>query len=101
VPWAAPIISLGTLVYAIISARSKATAERVADVEERVDKLEDRTTTIETDFRHLPDKDSTNRLEVGLAELKADVRVVAEGLKPVAAISNRLQEFLLEQARQK
>lgn len=61
----------------------------IADVTRRVDR-------IETVMSHLPDKDVTQRLELALAGVKGELAVLAERLHPVAAISDRLQEFMLE-----
>ncbi len=59
----------------------------------------DRLTTIEGQLKHLPDAESAHRMEVAIARLEGNLEVMAERLKPVAAISERLQEFLLEQAK--
>lgn len=66
---------------------------------EKVDKVEDRVSRLENDFRHLPDRDSVHAIQLSLSDLKGELRGLNEQLKPVAAISERLQEFLLEQAK--
>lgn len=58
-----------------------------------------RLTTIEGELRHLPDAQSAKRTEVALSEVRGELQVLSERLKPVAAISERLQEFLLEEAK--
>jgi septal ring factor EnvC (AmiA/AmiB activator) len=66
---------------------------------EKVDKAEDRIAKLENEFRHLPDRDSVHRIELSLSAVKGELKALGEQLKPVAAISDRLQEFLLEQAK--
>jgi hypothetical protein len=66
---------------------------------EKVDKVEDRVTRLENEFRHLPDRNSVHSIQLSLGDLKGELRAMGEQLKPVAAISERLQEFLLEQAK--
>ncbi|SIP95831.1 DUF2730 family protein [Bosea sp. TND4EK4] len=66
---------------------------------EKIDKVEDRVSALENEFRHLPDRGSVHTIQLSLAELKGEMRAMGEQLKPVAAISERLQEFLLEQAK--
>lgn len=66
---------------------------------EKVDKVEDRTARLENDFRHLPDRDSVHRMEVSLTELRGELKSMGEQLRPVAAIADRVQDFLLEQAK--
>lgn len=59
--------------------------------------LEARTVRLENELLHLPDREQTHRLELSIAELKGHITGLDERLKPVAAISDRLQEFLLNQ----
>ncbi|MBA4271054.1 MAG: hypothetical protein C0447_16820 [Methylobacterium sp.] len=66
---------------------------------EKVDKVEDRVSRLENEFRHLPDRNSVHSIQLSLSDLKGELRGLNEQLKPVAAISERLQEFLLEQAK--
>lgn len=66
---------------------------------EKIDKVEDRVAALENEFRHLPDRSSVHTIQISLADLKGELKAMGEQLKPVAAISERLQEFLLEQAR--
>ncbi|SFD78094.1 Protein of unknown function [Bosea sp. CRIB-10] len=68
---------------------------------EKIDKVEDRVAALENEFRHLPDRGSVHTIQLSLAELKGEMRAMGEQLKPVAAISERLQEFLLEQANRR
>lgn len=67
----------------------------------RIDELEDRLLRMESNFQHLPDKDVSHRMELAIQEMKGELGMITERLKPVAAISERLQEFLLEQAKVK
>lgn len=71
----------------------------IAQLINRIDRLEDRATRLEGDVAHLPDKDITHRLELSLNALKTDVAVMSERLKPVTAIAVRLQEAILEKAQ--
>jgi hypothetical protein len=82
------------LVLSLLNLRSQAGRETRA----RLDRHEARIASLETDLRHMPDLKSMQRLEVGLTELRGEMRAMAEALKPVAKISDRLQEFLLENA---
>lgn len=66
---------------------------------DKADKIEDRVAALENEFRHLPDRSSVHTIQLSLSELRGEMRAMGEQLKPVAAISERLQEFLLEQAK--
>lgn len=68
---------------------------------DKIDKVEDRVAQLESEFRHLPDRDSVHRMEVSLTELRGELKSMGEQLRPVASIADRLQEFLLEQANRR
>lgn len=109
-----PAVALANLVYMVVSQRKKASTEQldaiktelagkadataVRAVDVRVAQAETRLTRVEGEIDNLPDKDSAHRLELSLSEVKGELKVLAQRLEPVAATSNRLQEFLLEQA---
>ncbi|MBI1201476.1 MAG: DUF2730 family protein [Rhodopseudomonas sp.] len=108
----AVVVSAGTLIYTIVSTRSKATAEKVHSIERRVDAVEDRATRLESDMKHVPDKDSAYRIELTLqelrgqlstmsAEMRGQMNTLAERVEPISKVSDRLQEFLLEQAERR
>jgi uncharacterized coiled-coil protein SlyX len=114
IPWVALIISAASLAHTIIVSRGKAHAQRIGAIETsvaavhndattmkaaidlRVDRLEDRVTRAESEIAHLPDKDVTHRLEMTVSELRGDVRALTEGIKPIRAIADRVQEALLD-----
>jgi uncharacterized coiled-coil protein SlyX len=105
-PWAslaALLISIGGSLYVWLSKPGRQALENVEKVDERLGKkveaLEERVAKCEAEIEHLPDKDATHRLELGMAELKGQMQVLSERLQPVAAISNRMQELMLERGR--
>ncbi|MGD9769474.1 MAG: DUF2730 family protein [Pseudolabrys sp.] len=77
----------------------KADTATVATALARIDALEDRVTRTESDMRHMPDKDSTHRLEITISELRAEVGRLSERMQPIAAVANRIQEAMLEKVR--
>lgn len=74
-------------------------AEEIRVLDRRLDKAESDITTINTELRHLPDRDATHRLEMAVQELNGRMGMLDERLKPVAAISERMQEMMLADAR--
>lgn len=66
---------------------------------DKADKIEDRVAALENEFRHLPDRGSVHTIQLALADVKGELKAMGEQMKPIAATSERLQEFLLEQAR--
>jgi hypothetical protein len=96
---AALAMSVASFAYAWTSARSKATAEKVEAIDQRVIAVTGRVTKLESDIEHLPDKDTLHRLEIAIAEMSGEMRVLAEKINPVSAISERLQDYLLERGK--
>ncbi|OYX87478.1 MAG: hypothetical protein B7Y75_02050 [Azorhizobium sp. 35-67-5] len=110
------LVSLGSLVTVIVMSRGKAAGDRVSAIEkqlsekastgrtgaleDRVDRLEDRTTSVEGELRHLPSREQTHAMEMTLRDLKGEIGVLTERMKPVVATSERLQEWLLEDAKE-
>ncbi|MEY9358995.1 uncharacterized protein YPO0396 [Bradyrhizobium yuanmingense] len=124
-PWVAILIAAASLAYSIFNGRSKDNEKRFAVLEERLndrvddlkegleqkaakdtvsvaiaklDLVEDRATRIESDLRHLPDHSTVNELQKMISKLSGEVGVLSERIRPVAAIADRLQEKILEQA---
>lgn len=96
--WLGVFIAIASLVYTIYSQRQKAAAHKVAEIENGVAELKNRVTRLESDMKHLPDLGTTHRLELSMTEMKAELGVIAERIKPIAAVSGRLQEMILEMA---
>jgi flagellar capping protein FliD len=91
------LVALLALTISIINARSADLKKFLRDLDQDVDTLKLRMSSVEDHLKHLPDKEATHRLENTMARLEGELKVMAESLKPVARISDRLQEFLLNQ----
>ncbi|QPC44614.1 DUF2730 family protein [Kaustia mangrovi] len=101
-PWLsslALVVSVAGTLYAWITARSRGNAEQIATLEKRVNKHDRQLDQVETTLQHLPSKDMTQRMELTLSEVRGEIAVLSERLQPVSSISERLQDFLLEQAK--
>lgn len=73
-------------------------ALEVGKLRDAIDVHDSRIQQLENEMKHLPDRDQTHRLELAVQKLTGQMETLDERLKPVAAISNRLQEFLIDQA---
>jgi predicted nucleic acid-binding Zn-ribbon protein len=95
-PWAAVIIAAASLLYAIFSNRSKDQDKKFASLGREVDSVKDRVAKVENDLTHLPDKSVTHRLELHMAEMKAEMAQLTERMKPISAMASRIQDAVLE-----
>lgn len=92
-------IGIVSFFYAYFAKRSAATAIELKAAHERIDKLEDRLLKTEIDMRHLPDKEVTQRMEVGIIELRGELAALAASMKPMAATMTRLQDYVLDKSK--
>lgn len=95
VPWLSAVsilISLGTSVTIFLTSGSKKNAVTLEEHERRI-------SAVENEIKHLPDRDMAYRLEMSVQEMRGQIDVLSERMKPIAAISERLQEMMLEKSR--
>ncbi|MFC3074677.1 DUF2730 domain-containing protein [Shinella pollutisoli] len=93
------LIALGTQVRSILSSGEKKLDERLTKAESKLVEYDRRVQTLESEMRHMPDRDTAHRLELTMEKISGRLDTLDERLKPIAATSGRLQEFLLEQAQ--
>lgn len=56
--------------------------------------------SIESDMKHLPDRESQHRLELALEKVNGRLDTLNETLKPIKANGEAMNELLLERAKQ-
>lgn len=112
------LISVGTFLFVWLTRSGKEANEKVSaldqklsiaikDVNARIDKdvtakidlVEDRIARVEGELSGVPDRESVHKMQLELERMRGTIDVLNERLVPLAAISGRLQEFLLEQAK--
>lgn len=93
--WASLAFSVFAFVFAIWRRRD----DDVEEFETQLAKGESRLTKLEADMAHLPSKDSMHELQLTVEGMKGQLAVIAERVAPIKAISERLQESMLEHHR--
>jgi Protein of unknown function (DUF2730) len=88
-------------VRTMMSSGEKKLDDRLTKVELKLIEHDRRVQTIENEMKHLPDRDSQHRMELQLSDMNGKFTALEERLKPIAAVSIRLQEFMLDQANHK
>lgn len=100
-PWVSGLISiitLLTLLKNILSSGEKKLGEDLAEAKKKLVEHDRRIQTIEGEIKHLPDRETTHRMELAMTEISGKLNVMAERLKPIEAIGERLQNTLLNRA---
>jgi Protein of unknown function (DUF2730) len=93
------LFSFGSLIWTIFSGPSRKNGNRIEAIETRLTNLETSHQRLRDRVDGLPNSDMMHRLELSLARMEGHIDKLDERLKPVAAISERMQELLMEQAR--
>jgi Protein of unknown function (DUF2730) len=102
--YGSPVIEIATIAVLFLNlwiASKFATKLEMETVKTRIDKVEDGLASISADISHLPDKASFQRMQIDMTEMRGDLKVLNERIKPLAHITERLQEFLLEASKDK
>ncbi len=92
-------INLVIVVKNMLSAGEKKLEERVVKVETKMVEYDRRTQAVEAQVANLPNKESQHRIELSIEQMNGRMDVLAERLEPLAAVTVRLQAFLLDQAK--
>lgn len=107
--------SIGTAIYAFMTRRSKAAEDAMEEVkaeiskrallsdlaalEVRVDETEKKVAQIETEMRHMPDREMVNEIKLAIADLKGTVGQLGERVQGVQRIVNVIDETLRKDSR--
>ncbi|TCT41165.1 DUF2730 family protein [Martelella mediterranea] len=94
---AATLLSIGAVIYAVITAKAKGNSVKLDKLEGKVEDHGQRIQSLEDEMEHLPDKESQHRIEVGLVELNGRMDVLSESLKPIHANNQLLHDLLQKQ----
>ncbi|WP_160009802.1 DUF2730 family protein [Rhizobium sp. 18055] len=103
-------VNLFAAIRTILSAGEKKLDERLSKAESKLVEYDRRIQALENEIKHLPDRDTTHRIEMTMAQImgRLDAQdatlagrfsAMDERLKPIQAIGERLQDVLIEQAR--
>jgi hypothetical protein len=93
------MLSFGTTIWTIFSGPARKNATKIEGMEARLSAVETAHHRLRDRVDGLPNADMMHRLELSLARLEGHIDRLDERLKPVAAISERMQEILIEQGR--
>ncbi|MBN8533854.1 MAG: DUF2730 family protein [Rhizobiales bacterium] len=104
------LIAVGAFLFAWLTRSGKEAKAQVEVVDQRlsavakdlgakIDAVEDRVSRVEGELSGVPDRESVHKMQLELERMRGTIDVLNERLVPLAAISGRLQEFLLEQAK--
>ena len=78
--------------------KTKAGKDQTAVLAAKLDVAEDKLTRIDVELEHMPDRNTVQELAKEVSKLSGDVGILAERVKPIVAIAERVQEAIFEKA---
>ncbi len=104
------VINFLILLKGLITSGEKKLEDRVLKVEAKLIEHDRRIQKMESDIGHMPDRETTHRIELTMVQIVARLdtqdanlsgrfSAMEERLKPIQAIGERLQDVLIEQAK--
>ncbi|MBI1246145.1 MAG: DUF2730 family protein [Alphaproteobacteria bacterium] len=95
------IMSAGGVFYTWLTARSKSNSEDIkaihsdfAEVKKDVEDIEARLRVIDSEWKHLPDKETINDLKISMTEMRGTVNTLNESLKSIARTVGLIDEYM-------
>ena len=88
------LISVGSAVYAFVTARSKTNSERLDAIDKRLGGHADRIQNLESEVKHLPNKDEVNNLQLSLTRMEGAVAVLTERIEGIGGTVTRIDSYL-------
>lgn len=93
------LLTFGLTVWGLISSGSRANARRLDEHAARLQGHGDRLSALEMAQREGPSRQDFHDLDLRMTRLQGAMEVLTERLKPIEAISERLQEVMLERGK--
>ncbi|MER9211589.1 DUF2730 family protein [Mesorhizobium sp. M0663] len=112
-PWllaASTLLNLGTTVFTLMTSGAKKTAsdleahktaveDRCSGLDTKLDDYGSRIQSIESEMKHLPDKDMVHQLQMTMKDIQIEMANVKAETQAAARTSRRVEEFLLDRAK--
>lgn len=93
------LLTFGLTVWNLIASGSRANARTLETHGETLRGLDSRLSAVELSMREIPTRKDFHDLDKQMTELRGSIGVLMERLRPVEAISERLQEVMIEQRK--
>ena len=100
--WALVLLTftnLGATFWNILSGPSKRNEAALKAQSESLSRLDQRVSVLEVAHREMPKQTDFHELEMTMTELKGAMNVLTERLKPLEAVTERMQAWAMEQGR--
>ncbi len=93
------LLSFGLTLYSLFSSGSKRNAERLEQHTATLASHDQRLGRVEHVVADIPSQRDFHELETKMVQLSGALNVLTERLKPLEAVTDRLQEWVIEQGK--
>lgn len=91
----ATFISIGSVIYAWLTAGSRANTNALKDLSKRIDAVEEGLVEIKAEIKHLPDEKALTQLKLELADMRGGLGRMEENITSMSRTVHRVEEYLL------
>ncbi|WP_319519650.1 DUF2730 family protein [uncultured Martelella sp.] len=88
------LISIGSFVHSVMTARAKGNSAKLETLEDQVAELDRRTLRVESEIKQLPGKDELNKLELSLTKMEGTVLATSQAVGRVSMTVDRIDNYL-------
>ncbi|WP_052699843.1 DUF2730 family protein [Martelella endophytica] len=88
------LISIGSFIHSVLTARAKGNSAKLETLEKNVDGIDRRMLKVEAEIKQLPGKDELNRLELSLTKLDGAVSATGQIVSRVSMTVDRIDNYL-------
>jgi len=100
--WSGPIASLLaviSIIYTWLTARSKANEGKITGHEKKLTEHDRRIQALESDVKHLPNKDDFNEIKVAMEQIKGEMGQIRESNATSVRVIRRVEDFLMNREK--
>jgi hypothetical protein len=94
-----PIIAVGGVVYTWLTSRATQNSTEIKELTTRLVTAEAQLQALDTALKQVPDKDTVHELDIKVTQLTGTIGVVNEAVQAVQRTAQRIEQFLLDQAK--
>ncbi|MBB4122929.1 DUF2730 family protein [Martelella radicis] len=88
------LISIGSFVHSVLTARAKGNSAKLETLESELAKLDRRTLRVESEIKQLPGKDELNQLALSLKGLEGTVQSTGQAVGRISMTVDRIDNYL-------
>jgi len=88
------LISIGSFVHSVMTARAKGNSAKLETLEGEVDLLDRRTLEMQAEIKQLPGKDELKQLELSLTKMEGTLTATGQAVGRVSMTVDRIDNYL-------